>query len=117
MAFSLEGEAGMPVAASGYPPLPEQPDLEAGADTIELGKALFAEKCMGCHGSDAISRFGGSVPDLRFASTETHATWHAVVIGGAKSANGMPAIEISMEDSEAIRSYVLSVSEALRAGQ
>jgi mono/diheme cytochrome c family protein len=117
MAFTLEGEAGMPETVSGYPPLPEQPDLEASADTIEFGKILYADKCRYCHGSDAVSRFDGSVPDLRFATTETHATWHAIVVGGAKSADGMPANDIPVEESEAIRSYILSVSEALRARQ
>jgi quinohemoprotein ethanol dehydrogenase len=117
MAFSLEGKSGMPEAASGYPPLPEQPDLDASAETIELGKAEYMDKCRFCHGSDAVTRFGGSVPDLRFATAETHATWHAIVIGGAKSTSGMPAVEISLEESEAIRNYVLSISEALRASQ
>jgi len=117
MAFSLEGAAGMPEVTSAYPPLPEQPDLEASADTIESGKALYAKNCRYCHGSDAVTRFGGSVPDLRFASMDTHATWHGIVIGGAKRANGMPIIEIQMEESEAIRNYILSRSYALRAGQ
>ena len=57
------------------------------------------------------------MPDLRFATAETHATWQAIVIGGSKSANGMPAMEIPQEESEAIRNYILSLSEALRASQ
>ena len=117
MAFSLEGEAGMPEVTSGYPPLPEQPALAASAETVETGRALYSDKCRGCHGSDAVTRFGGSVPDLRFATAATHATWHAIVIGGASSASGMPAIEIQLEESEAIRNYILSRSEALRASQ
>ena len=108
---------GMPVVTSAYPPLPEQPDLEASADTIDSGKARYVDKCRGCHGADAVTRFGGSVPDLRFASTDTHATWHGIVIGGARRASGMPVIEIQMEESEAIRNYILSRSYALRAGQ
>jgi hypothetical protein len=35
------------------------------------------------------------------------------VIGGARSANGMPAHELSAAESEAIRSYVLSRARAL----
>jgi mono/diheme cytochrome c family protein len=107
----------MPEVTSENPPLPQQPDLEASADTIESGKALYADSCRFCHGDDGVTRFGGSVPDLRFATGETHATWHAIVVGGARSANGLPAIEVSLEESEAIRSYVLSLSEALRASQ
>jgi hypothetical protein len=48
---------------------------------------------------------------------DTHTTWHAIVIGGAKSAGGMPGIEIQIEESEAIRNYILSRSEALRSSQ
>ncbi len=117
MAFTLEGEADMPESASGYPPLPEQPALDASAAAVAAGRALYTDKCRGCHGAAAIARFGGSVPDLRFASTETHATWQAIVLGGAKSASGMPAIDIPLEESEAIRGYILSRSEALRASQ
>ena len=65
----------------------------------------------------AAARFGGSVPDLRFANEETHATWHGIVIGGSKAANGMPAMPMPVEESEAIRNYVLSKSEELRANQ
>jgi mono/diheme cytochrome c family protein len=55
------------------------------------------------------------VPDLRYSSDETHATWHGIVIGGAGRANGMPAFsDLDVEQSEAIRNYVLSMSEALR---
>ena len=86
-------------------------------ESIESGKELYAGYCAGCHGSNAAARFGSSVPDLRFATAETHATWQAIVIGGSKSANGMPGMEIPLEDSEAIRNYVLSQSEALRATQ
>jgi quinohemoprotein ethanol dehydrogenase len=117
MAFTLEGGSNMPATVSGYPPLPEQPALAASAELIESGRELYASYCTGCHGSDAAARFGSSVPDLRFATAETHATWHAIVIGGSKSANGMPGMEIPLEESEAIRNYVLSLSEALRASQ
>ena len=79
------------------------------------GKRLYASNCGGCHGKNASARFGGSVPDLRYASAETHATWHGIVIGGANRANGMPAFaQLDVEQSEAIRTYVLSLAEALR---
>jgi mono/diheme cytochrome c family protein len=97
--------------------LPDQPVLEATAETVEIGRQLYAGACQFCHGSKAVTRFGGSVPDLRYATKETHATWHGIVIGGSKSASGMPAIELEIEESEAIRSYVLSLSEKIRSTQ
>ncbi|MDH5344362.1 MAG: PQQ-dependent dehydrogenase, methanol/ethanol family [Gammaproteobacteria bacterium] len=114
MAFALEGRAAMPPAGAGYPPLPDQPKLDADAETIAKGKAAYADNCKFCHGQEGRARFGGTVPDLRYANAETHLTWQGIVIGGARAANGMPAIEIPAEESEAIRSYVLSLSEQIR---
>lgn len=117
MAFTLEGEARMPDAVTGYPPLPEQPALESTSETIASGKDLYKKNCRFCHGNDAIARFGGSVPDLRFSNAETHATWQAIVVGGSKNSTGMPSMDIEIEESEAIRNYVLSLAEEIRAGQ
>ncbi len=114
LAFSLEGRTNMPESAAGYPPLPDQPKLEASADTIAMGREIYNGACKFCHGFEAVTRFGGSVPDLRYATAETHATWHGIVVGGAKSANGMPAMGLDAAESEAVRSYVLSLSEELR---
>jgi hypothetical protein len=57
------------------------------------------------------------VPDLRYSSEETHQIWNGIVIGGAMRMNGMPNFEISAEDSDAIRSYILSLSEDIRASR
>ena len=115
IAFSLEGdaEALMP-RFGGRRPLPEQPRLEASAAEIASGREVYASHCAGCHGKDGVGRYGGSVPDLRYANAETHATWHAIVIGGSRQASGMPRQGVSLEESEAVRGYLLSLSEALR---
>ncbi|MGI9205752.1 MAG: PQQ-dependent dehydrogenase, methanol/ethanol family [Woeseiaceae bacterium] len=115
LAFSLEGASNLPVHSDAPPPLPEQPALNATPETIGLGKVLYNGYCKFCHGSEAVTRFGGSVPDLRYASVSTHETWHAIVVGGSKSANGMPAMGLEIDASEAIRNYVLSLSEEIRA--
>jgi quinohemoprotein ethanol dehydrogenase len=117
LAFSLEGTSTMPVSADARPALPVQPELDAPPETIELGKQLYNGYCKFCHGSEVVTRFGGSVPDLRYADATTHETWHAIVVGGTKSANGMPAMGLEIDASEAIRNYVLSLSEEIRAQQ
>lgn len=117
LAFTIGGDAGSANVSTEYPPLPDQPDLDAEADEIAHGGELYAGYCRSCHGGEAAARFGGSVPDLRFASEETHATWHAIVVGGSKGANGMPPMEVSIEQSEAIRNFVLSKSEELRGSR
>jgi quinohemoprotein ethanol dehydrogenase len=118
LAFSLDGGSEFPVIDRVARILPEQPELTASSDVIENGKNLYASNCGICHGKNATARAGGSIPDLRYATNETHATWHGIVIGGAKSVNGMPAISrLDIEQSEAIRNYVLSMSEELRAAE
>jgi len=116
LAFSLDGGKEFPSIERAARTLPEQPELVASAEVVANGKHLYASSCGGCHGKDASARFGGSVPDLRYSSAETHAAWHGIVIGGARRANGMPAFsQLDAEQSEAIRNYVLSQSAALRS--
>ncbi len=117
MAFALGADAALVTNVADYPPLPEQPELDATAEEIAIGEELYAAACRSCHGGEAAARFSGSVPDLRYANVETHATWHAIVVGGSRAANGMPSIEIPVEESEAIRNYVLSKSEEIRTAQ
>jgi len=115
LAFSLEGGGEFPAIERVARHLPDQPELTASSNEIEDGKYLYADNCGGCHGKGAASRFGGSVPDLRYASSDTHTAWHGIVIGGAKRANGMPAFDyLKVDESDAIRKYVLSLSESLR---
>ena len=115
MSFSLGGEAEMPDTTWVEPPVPELPPLEASRQTIEHGAELFESRgCNGCHGKNAVARVGGTVPDLRFASKETHLQWNGIVIGGARSAKGMPAHEMSIEDAQAIEAYVLSRAYELK---
>jgi mono/diheme cytochrome c family protein len=114
LAFALEGEGELTEVRGRSPPLPPQPKLDASVETVALGAALYNGYCVYCHGSRAVARFGGSVPDLRYASAATLAAWNAIVIGGSMRAGGMPGMEISPEESAAIRSYVLSRSEEIR---
>jgi quinohemoprotein ethanol dehydrogenase len=114
LSFSLDGKAALPAYEYAPPVLPELLPLTASAEEIDLGERLFQERgCAGCHGKNAVARAGGTVPDLRYATPETHLQWPGIVIGGARSAKGMPAHELSTADSEAIRSYVLSQARAL----
>jgi len=110
MAFALESDLPMPLVKAGPRTLPTQPELKASAEELETGQRIFSWECKGCHGKNAVARFGGSVPDLRYATADTHAAWHGIVIGGALQINGMPRFELSIQESEAVRNYVLSQS-------
>jgi quinohemoprotein ethanol dehydrogenase len=115
LSFSLTGKAAMPTFDYRPPPLPELPEMTAAPEVVETGGRLYAEYwCSGCHGKKAVARVGGTVPDLRYANAETHLQWTGIVIGGARSSRGMPAHEMSAEEAEAIRQYVLSRARMLR---
>jgi len=114
MAFTLQGDTPMPEILSDTRSLPEQPPLDTDEDRIETGKEYFHGLCSSCHGKNAAARYGGSVPDLRFATMEVHQMWNGIVIGGARTQAGMPRFDLSLEEADAIRQYVLSQSGALR---
>lgn len=115
LAFSLHGRGTYPAIARVQRTLPEQPELAASAAVIEEGERLFTANCSGCHGKHAAARFGGTVPDLRYASADVHAAWKSIVIDGERQSNGMPVFtNLDAKQAEAIRNYVLSMSGKLR---
>jgi len=114
LAFTIGGEAQLAARPTAEPPLPDQPQRDASPDAVALGAAVYDAACKSCHGSNAVARFGGSVPDLRYADAATHGQWDAIVIGGSRRAGGMPGMELTADQSAAIRSYVLTLSEEIR---
>jgi len=117
MAFALDADTPMPAVQTPARRLPPQPELEATPENIETGHKIYSSECKSCHGKNAAARFGGSVPDLRYSSAETHEQWHDIVIGGALRHNGMPRFPLSLDHSESVRKYVLSKSRALRVSE
>ncbi len=107
-AFSLGGEATMPEVTIVERKVGDLQSITSVSETPEAGAMLYADNCLGCHGKDAVARYGGSVPDLRYASADVFRTWHAVVMGGAKKSNGMPDFELTVEEADAIRDYVIA---------
>ncbi|HSD70611.1 MAG TPA: c-type cytochrome, partial [Woeseiaceae bacterium] len=114
MAFALGSEREVPAVAAIPRQLPEQPALSASAEQIEAGRDLYSQNCGGCHGKNAVARYGGTVPDLRYSAKDVHEAWPAIVVGGARSANGMPSFKLELDEAEAIRNYVLSLATELR---
>ncbi len=109
MAFRLGGEQSLPVPTRpDAPTVPKPPDSTAGDDTIALGKDLYYQRCMVCHGMGAVS--GGVLPDLRYSSSKTHTIWDTIVLGGSLSEEGMPGFAgvLSEQESAAIRVYVIN---------
>ena len=110
LAYKLGGEAKLPPASNWRPAMPEPPEQFADEITIERGRALFNEAgCALCHGIDAEVGYGNSVPDLRYASAETHGDWDEIVLSGSRKKMGMLSFadSLSADDARAIQAFVI----------
>lgn len=113
LTFKLGGTAVLPEPiASRHLSPPEPPEQMATEQLVERGHALYAERCMVCHGVGAIS--GNVLPDLRYSGKGVFDRWDQVVIDGALENIGMPGFEgvMSVEDSQAIKAYVIDRAQA-----
>jgi mono/diheme cytochrome c family protein len=89
-------------------PVPMAEDFGSAAQ-LALGKDLYFENCMVCHGDAAQS--GGIVADLRWApAPATKETFAEVVLGGKYATAGMASFANTLkpEDVEAIRAYIVN---------
>jgi PQQ-dependent dehydrogenase (methanol/ethanol family) len=107
-AWKLGGSAKPPATTPLPPGRVDAPPLDASLETLALGRTRYAEHCLRCHGVGAMS--SGMIPDLRFASRETHRRWGDIVLGGTRAAQGMASFAdvLSQEESDAIHAYVVS---------
>ncbi len=111
--FSLAGEAKMPNVSVADRNVGDLPQINADSESVAAGRSIYQDDCLGCHGKDAVARYGGSVPDLRYASADVFASWHGIVIGGARKAKGMPSFELTVKEADAIRNYVIGEAQKI----
>ncbi len=80
--------------------------------TIHEGNVLYMRYCFYCHGVGVIS--GSSVPDLRYATAETHRQFDSIVLEGARESRGMPSFNDALKPDQvhAIQAFVLSQAAA-----
>jgi len=112
-ALGRRAELPSPVAPRGPIPAPTFKLAASNADLFE-GGALFSSYCSRCHSFTSNLVKGGAVPDLRRTMAATHATFEAIVLGGARKALGMPSFARDLTPSQVrlIQAYVLD--QALR---
>ncbi len=111
LAFTRGATASLPQPEpTVVPEVPEPPARSDDEALVQAGKALYYGRCNVCHGEAAVS--GGSIPDLRYASAETHQMWDGIVLGGARLNKGMPAFGLALtkQDTDAIHAYVIDRS-------
>ena len=94
--------------------IPEQPASTATSDDIERGQGLYNEICAVCHGVFVAS--SAVIPDLRMMTPETHQAFHAIVLGGIKSARGMASFAdlVNETDVNRIHAYIINQANADR---
>jgi alcohol dehydrogenase (cytochrome c)/quinohemoprotein ethanol dehydrogenase len=78
---------------------------------------IYHPYCSNCHGDAAVS--GSFIPDLQHSpALADAAAWDRIVLKGERSARGMVgfAAELSAEDAEAVRAYVVSRAHETLSG-
>jgi PQQ-dependent dehydrogenase (methanol/ethanol family) len=115
LTFRLAASGQLPELPAVSPPAaPEVPEQTASAETVDQGRRVYTERCLVCHGYSVVS--GGLTPDLRYTKAQVYAEWDAIVLGGSRSANGMPpfAALLSAKQSQAVKAYIIDRAHALR---
>jgi quinohemoprotein ethanol dehydrogenase len=108
LAYKLSGTASLPPLPQFTAPQLNPPKPSATAAAVQKGEALFQKYCSTCHGDVAVS--GGVLPDLRYSALlASQPQWSEVVLGGSLTSQGMVSFskELSKQDAEAIRAYVI----------
>lgn len=82
---------------------------------VKRGKTLFEVNCRGCHGADLRGGDMGGPNLLRspVALTDQHGELIVPIIQGSRQKMGMPAIDISEADAQAVAAYVRTVIGAI----
>ncbi len=108
LTFKLGGTAQLPAPNVTFMELPEPPALETTPEQVAKGEKLYHTYCSVCHGPGVVGS-GGGTPDLRYSSADVHASWDAIVRGGAFVGKGMASFAhvLSEEDSNAVHAYVV----------
>jgi quinohemoprotein ethanol dehydrogenase len=108
LAFKLGGTSSLPPLPQITPPKLNPPKPAATAAAVQKGESIYQNYCSTCHGDVAVS--GGVLPDLRYSALlASQPQWNEVVLGGSLQAFGMVSFakELSKQDAEAIRAYVI----------
>jgi quinohemoprotein ethanol dehydrogenase len=113
LTFAIGGAAKLHVPRFGHqaPPSPAI-RMNATPATVRAGNILFEKYCLYCHGVDAVA--GSGIPDLRYATAETHHQFESIVLGGARESRGMPSFRdvLKREQLPALQAYILSRAAA-----
>ena len=113
LTFAIGGNTKLELPPFGHhgPPSPAI-QMRVSAATVHEGLVLYMKYCFFCHGIGVVS--GSGIPDLRYATAETHHQFESIVLGGARESRGMPSFHdvLKPDQLRAIEAYVLSEAAA-----
>ncbi|HWK53248.1 MAG TPA: c-type cytochrome, partial [Hyphomicrobiales bacterium] len=118
LVYKLGGSAALPELLSYTPPQLNPPADFGDAALLAQGEAHYNEHCASCHGNNG--RVSSVFPDLRYAAAlNAEALFKAIVIDGALQNNGMVSFagQLSTDDAESIRAYVVSLANEAKEAQ
>jgi quinohemoprotein ethanol dehydrogenase len=112
LAYRLGGTATLPTPVQGS--VADLPEPAASDETLAQGAQFYDQVCRTCHGFNVVS--GGMLPDLRYMSAETHASFEDIVLGGVRAQQGMASFAdvLDAKQVDAIHAYVVAESAKLR---
>jgi alcohol dehydrogenase (cytochrome c)/quinohemoprotein ethanol dehydrogenase len=116
LVYKLGGTATLPEPLSYTPPQLNPPANFGDAALLAQGETHYTEHCASCHGT-SVGRVSSVFPDLRYAAAlNNDALFKTIVIDGALQNNGMVsfAAQLTPQDAEAIRAYVVSLANAAK---
>jgi alcohol dehydrogenase (cytochrome c)/quinohemoprotein ethanol dehydrogenase len=108
LVYKLGGNATLPALPVAAQPELNPPPETASSATVIAGKKLYHTFCSTCHGDSATG--SGVLPDLRYSPVINDAKAMDVIVRqGSLQASGMISFkdEVSAQDLEAIRAYVI----------
>jgi PQQ-dependent dehydrogenase (methanol/ethanol family) len=118
LVFALGGKAVLPEPEPYTPPPLNPPPSTASAQVITHGGELYSQFCSVCHGANGVQA-RSSFPNL----TVTPLLWtqegfNYVVLQGGRADKGMGSFgkDLQPEDALAVREYLISRANALKAG-
>src|SRR5690606_12750446 len=120
LVFKRGGAAELPPPVPFTPPRLDPPPSTASAEEISRGDQLYQSTCRLCHetpGSAGGMFRRGLFPDLAYSPALTSPElFSAIVLGGARAANGMASFAdaLDAEEAEAIRAYIVDRANAVR---
>jgi quinohemoprotein ethanol dehydrogenase len=108
LVYKLGGNATLPALPAAAPAVLNPPPETASSATVIAGKKLYHTFCSTCHGDSATG--SGVLPDLRYSPVINDAKAMDVIVRqGSLQSSGMISFkdEVSAQDLEAIRAYVI----------